>query len=107
MKKLLLTLVTLGIIVLSCAGCICERQRSAQEFVGRHSTDRMKQLIQEKTISIGMNTEEVIASRGLPNNIHKTVGSWGVHEQWIYGSPLYRGCFYLYFEDGKVTAWQN
>jgi len=50
---------------------------------------------------IGMTKEMARISLGNPNEINRTVGSWGVHEQWVYSS------LYLYFEDGKLTSYQN
>lgn len=41
-------------------------------------------------------------SWGLPEDINRTVGAWGVHEQWIYP-----GNVYLYFENGILTSWQD
>lgn len=58
------------------------------------------------TVRIGMTKEQVIYSWGRPDDINRSVGSWGVHEQWIYR----RGDFeaqYLYFENGKLTSWQD
>ena len=39
---------------------------------------------------------------GKPNDINKSIGSWGVHEQWCYSFGSY-----LYFENGKLTAIDN
>ena len=50
---------------------------------------------------IGMNKEMATISLGRPNDINRTVGSWGVHEQWVYNN------LYLYFENGKLTSYQN
>jgi hypothetical protein len=50
---------------------------------------------------IGMNKEMAIISLGEPNNINRTVGVWGVHEQWVYKN------FNLYFENGKLTSYQD
>ncbi|QNK78082.1 hypothetical protein H7F37_03080 [Winogradskyella sp. PAMC22761] len=50
---------------------------------------------------IGMNKEMATISLGSPNDINRTVGSWGVHEQWVYDN------LYLYFEKGKLTSYQN
>ena len=52
-------------------------------------------------IAIGMDREMVIASWGDPESKNRTVGSWGVHEQWVYGST------YLYFEDGILKSFQD
>ena len=52
-------------------------------------------------IWLGMTKEMVIDSWGQPRDINKSVGSWGVHEQWVYYNS------YLYFRNGKLTSWQN
>lgn len=49
----------------------------------------------------GMNREMATISLGNPKEINRTVGSWGVHEQWVYDN------IYLYFENGKLTSYQN
>lgn len=86
-----------------------ERERKEAEaikpfkkYVEDHSTEKVKKLVEEGKIALGMNKQEVIASIGRPNDINKTVGIWGVHEQWIYGDRRY-----LYFENGILTAWQE
>jgi hypothetical protein len=50
---------------------------------------------------IGMTTEMAIISLGTPKNVNNTIGSWGKHEQWVYES------LYCYFENGKMTSYQN
>lgn len=40
-------------------------------------------------------------SLGKPETINKTVGSWGVHEQWVYGDT------YLYFENNVLKSYSN
>jgi hypothetical protein len=54
-----------------------------------------------KKIWIGMTKDMAILSWGNPETINRSVGSWGVHEQWVYGDA------YLYFENGVLTSWQN
>ncbi len=49
----------------------------------------------------GMNREMATISLGSPEDINRTVGSWGVHEQWVYKN------IYLYFENGKLTSFQD
>lgn len=61
---------------------------------------------------IGMTREQVIAAKGEPNDKNYTVGSWGTHEQWVYGgycrvTKTYTSASYLYFENGILTSWQN
>jgi hypothetical protein len=50
---------------------------------------------------IGMTKEMATISLGKPNRINRSVGSWGVHEQWVYDSV------YLYFENEKLTSYQD
>jgi hypothetical protein len=58
--------------------------------------------ISKGQINMGMTTEMVREAWGRPQDINRTVGEWGVHEQWVYGLGNY-----LYFEDGKLTSWQD
>lgn len=51
---------------------------------------------------IGMSKAALIDSIGNPEKINKTVGSWGVHEQYVYGNGLY-----IYIENGIVTSYQK
>ena len=71
-------------------------------------SDDIKRCILNKKIRIGMTKEQVLLSWGRPceygSCINKTVGAWGVHEQWVYSSPYGP---YLYFENGVLTSWQD
>ena len=51
---------------------------------------------------VGMNREMLEYSLGEPDDINKSVGSWGTNEQWVYGNGLY-----IYLENDKVTSYQN
>jgi hypothetical protein len=53
-----------------------------------------------------MTKDEVVASWGNPYDINRTVGSWGVHEQWVYGENISNRKYY-YFENGVLTSWQD
>lgn len=54
-------------------------------------------------VAIGMSQGDVLASSwGRPERIHKSVYSFGTHEQWVYGSG-----HYLYFENGKLASIQT
>jgi hypothetical protein len=54
--------------------------------------------IMAKKIWLGMTDKMARESWGTPDDINRTVGSWGVHEQWIYGNT------YVYFENGILTS---
>ncbi len=54
-----------------------------------------------KSIWAGMTTEMARLSIGRPERINRSTGSWGVNEQWVYRSR------YLYFENDKLTSWQD
>jgi len=54
-------------------------------------------------VRLGMTQQDVLdSSWGKPNDINRTIGGYGTHEQWCYG-----GNNYLYFEDGILTDIQN
>lgn len=62
------------------------------------------------TVSRGMTMNQVVAEWGNPYRINRSVGSWGVNEQWVYVSRRYSGNhprFYLYFKNGELTSWQD
>jgi len=48
-----------------------------------------------------MTKEMAIIALGYPEDINKSVGTWGIHEQWVYNKSYY------YFENGKLTSYQN
>jgi len=48
---------------------------------------------------------EVIAAWGAPRDRNPSVGAWGTHEQWVYGSLS--SPKYFYFEDDALTSWQD
>lgn len=52
---------------------------------------------------IGMTEDMAIISMGRPYRINKSVGSWGVHKQWVY----YDRVLYLYFENGILRSYQT
>lgn len=84
-------------------------------YVAKNSTGKIKEYVAKHMLVIGMNEIEVRASKGSPpNSVNRTVGAWGVHEQWVYGGLMGAGAYkyyitptYLYFENGVLTAWQN
>ena len=52
---------------------------------------------------IGMTDAMALISLGKPSKNNRTVGTWGVKEQWIYRDNN----LYLYFEDGILKTYQN
>ena len=71
---------------------------------GERVSNDVKTCMLDGIIKIGMTKTQVRISWGEPSDINESVGSWGVHEQWVY----HRGSGpYLYFENGKLTSWQH
>ena len=52
---------------------------------------------------IGMTSDMALLSLGYPDKINRSVGSWGVHEQWIYNSKE----LYLFFENEILNSYQE
>lgn len=59
-------------------------------------------LILEGKVRIGFSKAMCEEAWGKPQDINRSTGSWGVHEQWCYSDGSY-----LYFENGKLTSIQN
>jgi|GEM_PF-3751381 len=62
--------------------------------------------IKNQQVFIGMTKDMAILSWGKPDEINKDIGSWGVHEQWVYNVGDYRNN-YLYFKNGRLSSIQN
>ena len=58
-----------------------------------------------KGYAIGWTEDMIRESLGIPYDINRSVGSWGVHEQWIYRMDY--ETIYIYFENGKVRSFQD
>lgn len=61
----------------------------------------------DMTISdLGMRRAQALEKFGHPTSRSRSVGSWGVHEQWVYRLSDYN-TYYLYFDNGILTSWQD
>lgn len=58
-----------------------------KEYVDKNPllADVIKKAILGEKIMLGMTESDVVASWGKPEKVNRSVGGWGVHEQWIYG----------------------
>ncbi len=52
-------------------------------------------------ITLGMVAGDVQSIFGSPDDINRSVGRWGTHEQWVYEDV------YFYFKNGILTSWQD
>ncbi|NQT79220.1 MAG: hypothetical protein HQ555_02355 [Candidatus Aminicenantes bacterium] len=102
-----------GIIALILFSCATSRR---QDYIKMHpnTNQRIKEAILKGDILLGMTEEQVVASRGTPYKVNRTTGKYGVHEQWIMFfdkpsifDPKSYTYAYIYFENGRVTSWQN
>lgn len=75
-----------------------EQERLTQE---RIEEDRNR----SRVVGLGFTKSQILKNFGEPKNINRTVGTWGVHEQWVYSA--YPNTLYIYFENGIVTSWQD
>ena len=58
------------------------------------------------TVVIGMTECELLAARGAPSTVNRSVSSYGERKQYVYRS--YAGqTVYVYTRDGLVTSWQD
>ena len=76
-------------------------QKKREDAIAQHPKEH-QELIRKRRVCIGMSKDAVILAWGRPQSINRTVGAWGTHEQWVYGSGSY-----LYFENGSMTSFQD
>lgn len=67
---------------------------------------RILQAIATARLTRGMTAAQVRSAWGAPTKINRSVGSYGVHEQWVYDRGNFRAQ-YVYLENGKVTGIQS
>lgn len=54
-------------------------------------------------VRLGMSSSDAkMCGWGEPKDVNRSVGSWGIHEQWVYGVGSY-----LYIKNGVVASWQD
>ena len=80
-----------------------EQSEKFERLAPKYGKATAKMMVEEK-VRIGWSKQMCKESWGEPDDINKTIGSWGTHEQWVYGD-IY--CDYLYFENGVLTSIQN
>jgi len=71
------------------------------DLTKKYGSQEIAEKIMAKKIWLGMTSAMALESWGRPEDINRSVGSWGVNEQWIYVNT------YLYFENGILTSYQN
>lgn len=80
------------------------RQKAREDYVQAHPEldGPTKEAILKGHIIIGMSSNGARAAWGNPERINRSGNASGVSEQWVYGDN-----FYVYFEDGVLTSWQD
>ncbi len=79
-----------------------QTKRDNEEAAQRAMEYRFNQAISKRQVLVGMTFEQVKLAWGKPERINTSGGRGIDHEQWVYGMGTY-----LYFENGKLTSWQN
>ena len=123
MRKLILSVLSLAVVFMILVSCAAVAKlypptaSKRRQYVAAHPelTDEVKAAILSGDVVIGMTMEEVIASRGRPWDVNRTTTAYGTDEQWVMGPvdsmatwpKKSKQYFYIYFENGKITAWQS
>ena len=91
------------------AAAIAKAKNDAKEKANERKNNLIKKYGESTTndilngiVKLGWSKDMCREAWGNPKDINKTIGSYGVHEQWVYG-----GDNYLYFENGILTTIQN
>lgn len=81
-----------------------EKERKAEERKKRLIAtygEKYATLVLQGKIALGMSEQALIESWGKPDDINESVGSWGVHKQYVYGSA------YVHVENGTITSYSK
>jgi hypothetical protein len=73
-------------------------------------TQQEWQLVDAKSVAVGMSELALIASQGLPGiygGINTTVTASGATKQYVYRATTYHSPTYVYVDSGKVSAYQH
>lgn len=103
---LLMPFVLLAFMGVYLDALVTQQEEETRQQLGIQHPDWPWAWIDEGKIKLGMTDEMVRASWGNPSDINQSVGSWGIHEQWVYPRGSYDND-YLYFENGVLTSWQT
>lgn len=77
-------------------------ERRIAEYRRRGWSEEVIRAVIAGRIFVGMTGAQVRAAWGAPGGINRSVNSYGVHEQWVYGLGNY-----VYVEGGVVTSFQT
>ncbi|TNF31615.1 MAG: hypothetical protein EP314_00745 [Bacteroidetes bacterium] len=77
-----------------------QRTEKLEQLVSKYGRANGEKIF-KGIIWLGMTKEMVLDSWGNPEQTNRSVGSWGVHEQLVYGSQ------YLYIRDNRLSSWQD
>ena len=107
MKKLMMLLVIAGMLIgAGCGQGYWEKGEWEAKVAETAPNERMLEVALDRRIMLGMPAKLVRVVKGEPLRINRSVGSWGVHEQWVYPEWRWNG-LYCYFENGLLTSWQD
>lgn len=82
---------------------VLEREKNREKYLyTKYSKEIANRILQNK-IWLGMTYDMALESIGQPSTKNRSVGEWGIHEQWVYSHSN----LFLYFENGKLTSWQE
>lgn len=77
-----------------------KRESTIKSKFSKYGAKIVSKIIENK-IWIGMTSEMAVASWGSPDQINKSVSTYGTKEQWVYSGD------YLYFELGLLKSYQT
>jgi membrane-bound lytic murein transglycosylase len=88
--------------------------QEAQQKIEHSAAKRKRRIFEWKCqeagrmqrLTLKMTKEQVITLYGYPNRVNRSIGSWGVYDQWTY-SLDFGSIKYLHFENEKLVSWSG
>ncbi len=84
-----------------------------EDYIAKHpeTTEEVRRAIRAEEVVMGMIELEVVAAIGKPRDINRTTTAYGTTAQFVYADPAFYPVkpkySYVYFENGRVTSWQQ
>jgi len=106
-----------AILILTCAaltGCahytkvLPQSPEKRQAYVEAHPRlpAEVRAAVLDAKWTIGMTTSDLRVARGVPYDISRTVGEWGIHESWEYRNISF-SIMHFHFENDTLRSWSE
>ena len=74
---------------------------------GRSGFSKWMKAVDTSYLRVGMTIDQVKDVVRFPTRVNKSTDAYGHSEQWVYEGGEYGTDYYLYFDNGLLSGWQE